>query len=167
MSGIGSHTLAVRGQTDSWITPREIIEALGVFDLDPCACIPQPWACAKRSYTTDDNGLHKPWGGRVWLNPPYGVQTGTWLARLADHGSGTALVFARTETAMFFRYVWPKCSALLFLEGRLHFCYPDGRRATGNAGGPSVLIAYGERDSQILANCGLSGKVLTNPLSRP
>ena len=36
-TGIGSHTRAVRGRTDDWLTPPEIIAALGRFDLDPCA----------------------------------------------------------------------------------------------------------------------------------
>ena len=62
------------GTTDSWITPPELIERLGPFDLDPCECIPQPWSCAERSYTEEDNGLMQPWDGLVWCNPPYGKQ---------------------------------------------------------------------------------------------
>ena len=40
--------------TNDWITPRWLIEALGQFDLDPCACIPQPWPCAARQFTIDE-----------------------------------------------------------------------------------------------------------------
>ncbi len=40
------------------------------------------------------------------LNPPYGEQTERWLAKLAKHGNGIALVYARTETKMFFDSVW-------------------------------------------------------------
>jgi len=58
---------------------------------------------------------------------------------------------------MFFENVWSKASALLFLKGRLHFHYVDGRRAAANGGAPSVLIAYGEQDAEILKNCGLPG----------
>ncbi len=81
----------------------------------------------------------------VWMNPPYGRQTATWLSRLAAHGSGIALVFARTDTRMFFDQVWPRASALLFLKGRLTFHYPDGSKPKDghNSGGPSVLIGYG------------------------
>lgn len=161
-TGIGSHTRAVRGQTDDWITPPEIITALGgsmSFTLDPCASLNQPWPCAKSHYDIVRNGLSPncPWRGRVWLNPPYGQQTGRWLERLADHGHGTALIFARTETEMFHRFVWERAAALLFLEGRLYFHTPDGKRANGNAGGPSVIVAYGESDSAILRRCGLKG----------
>jgi hypothetical protein len=147
-SGIGSHARTSEGLSDSWITPRWVIDALGPFDLDPCASIPQPWPCARRSLTIKEDGLGSKWEGRVFLNPPYGRQTGPWLDRLAAHGRGTALVFARTETAMF-QEVWRKADALLFLRGRLRFHWPDGSLA-GNAGGPSVLVAYGEKDVRLL-----------------
>lgn len=29
--------------TDDWISPRWLLDRLGEFDLDPCACDPQPW----------------------------------------------------------------------------------------------------------------------------
>lgn len=161
-SGIGSHTSAVRGQTDSWVTPKEIIDDLGPFDLDPCQCEPQPWPCAERAFTVETDGLSKPWAGRVWLNPPYGPATGSWLERLSEHGCGTALIFARTETKMFVRWVWERASALLFIHGRLHFCYPDGRKAKGNAGGPSVLVAYGDTDAACLRESGIPGSYVNN-----
>lgn len=104
--GIGGHQRAYEGATESWLTPPAIIQALGEFDLDPCACLHQPWPTAKGHYTIEDNGLLKAWAGRVWLNPPYGPETGRWLGRLAEHGNGIALVFARTETQMFFEHVW-------------------------------------------------------------
>ena len=91
---------------EEWLTPRHVIEALAPFDLDPCASIVRPWPTAAMHYTIEDNGLAKPWAGRVWCNPPYGSQTGRWLARLRDHGDGIALVFARTETRSFFDAVW-------------------------------------------------------------
>lgn len=87
----------------------------------------------------------QPWHGFVWCNPPYGKETTDWLNRMALHNNGIALVFARTETRMFFRYVWPKASCLLFMRGRLTFARPDGSapRLGANSGGPSVLIGYG------------------------
>ena len=155
--GIGGHTKPNNGRTNDWITPKEILAALGPFYLDPCACNPQPWRTADRMTDRFSNGLVCPWVGRVWLNPPYGSQIGDWMARIADHNRGTALVFARTETSWFVESVWGKASALLFLHGRLFFHYPDGRKAAANAGGPSVLVAYGESDAEILRTCSLRG----------
>ena len=116
-TGIGSHTRAVQGQTDCWLTPPEIIDALGPFDLDPCAAPGQPWTTAKHHYAPPQDGLQLPWFGRIWLNPPYGQQTGLWLDRLSRHGNGIALVFARTETAMFFEHVWGKVIGALVSGG--------------------------------------------------
>lgn len=149
MTAIGSHQSS-RARTTNWITPPHIIEALGPFDLDPCACETQPWPCAARSYTVADDGLNQPWHGRVWLNPPYGRETAAWLRKMARHNRGTALVFARTETAMFFESVWPRAWAVNFLEGRLAFYRPDGTHPNDDSGGPSVLIAYGREDAERL-----------------
>ncbi len=131
--------------TDTWITPKWLIERLGAFDLDPCAAIKQPWPCASQSFTEVDNGLLQQWRGMVWCNPPYGQQTALWLGRMALHGNGIALVFARTETRMFFQHVWPVASGILFLKGRLTFCCEDGipSKPGHNSGGPSVLVSYG------------------------
>lgn len=146
-----------RAQTHDWITPKFIIDHLGPFDLDPCQCHTQPWPCAAQGIVLPEDGLSRQWHGRVWLNPPYNTHAAAWLAKLARHGCGTALIFARTETEMFFAHVWRAAHAVLFLEGRLNFHFPDGRRADHNSGGPSCLIAYGEMDQERLRTSSLKG----------
>lgn len=79
---------------------------------------------------------------------------------MAEHGRGTLLIFARTETEAFHEFVWQRADALLFLRGRLHFHRPDGSRAAANAGAPSVLCAYGGEDAQRLAECDLAGRIV-------
>ena len=138
----------------------DILAALGPFDLDPCACMePRPWPTAEKHYTRIENGLTRFWHGRVFLNPPYGPPSVVtpWMRRMAAHRQGIALIFARTETALFHKQVFPVASALLFLEGRLFFHRRDGSRAQHNAGAPSVLIAYGPQDARTLKTCGLAG----------
>lgn len=156
-SGMGSHESSRMG-TDEWLTPPEIIGTLGPFDLDPCAATNRPWDTALIHYTKADNGLNQDWFGRVWLNPPYGRETGIWLARLAGHGNGIALIFARTETAMFFDHVWSKAKAILFIKGRLIFYNNEGIKASMNAGAPSCLVAYDDYSAGTLLTSGIEGR---------
>lgn len=176
-AGIGGHYSHKSG-TVEWLTPPEVIAALGPFDLDPCAPMQQPWPTAANTFTQIDNGLIKPWNGRVFLNPPYanGVIE-KWLARMAEHDFGTALIFARTETDAFFRHVFERATALLFMRGRINFHHgpghldkdgapiPVGKRAAGNAGAPTVLCAYGVQDADVLAACKIEGRFV--PLRIP
>lgn len=106
-----------------------------------------------------DNGLQQPWEGRVWLNPPYGNQTEKWMERMAGHGNGTALIFARTETASFHPWVWKHAAAVFFFRGRLSFYTKEGKKG-GPAGAPSVLVAYGAHDARVLESCGLEGHLV-------
>lgn len=163
---IGGHQSAV-ALKDEWLTPPHVLEALGPFDLDPCSPIDRPWPTAGQHYTALDDGLSKPWHGRVWCNPPYGLEAAQWLARCADHGDAMALIFARTETRMFFDHVWPKADAVLFLEGRLYFHHVNGTRAAANSGAPSVLVAYGANNAGVLKSCALPGKfVALSPIKQ-
>jgi phage N-6-adenine-methyltransferase len=159
---IGRHHSAAPQSVD-WLTPPSIIDALGgadSFDLDPCVSEGQPWRTAVAGFTRSDNGLLKPWHGRVWLNPPYtSIEVKAWLEKMAQHARGTALIFTRTETDAFFRHVWGQANALLFIRGRLHFHHPvTGERAKHNGGAPSVLCAYGRNDADVLANCDIEGQ---------
>jgi hypothetical protein len=140
-----------------WLTPPQYVTPLGVFDLDPCGA--PGHALARRTYLLEDgdDGLRDPWFGRVWLNPPYGKAMEPFLRRLADYGRGTALIFARTETATFHELVWGRASALLFLKGRVSFLDANGIKASANSGAPSVLVAYGEEDANALEASGLIG----------
>jgi hypothetical protein len=164
MGGIGSHQSA-KSQKDEWLTPPRIISDLGPFDLDPCSPIDRPWPTAEKHLTVNDNGLLQPWSGFVWCNPPYGLEAVRWLERMAMHNNGIALIFARTETDMFFRYVWEKATSVLFLKGRIHFHHVTGERAKANSGAPSVLIAYGRRADLRIHTCNINGQYvkLTQP----
>ncbi|MFA5187126.1 MAG: DNA N-6-adenine-methyltransferase [Patescibacteria group bacterium] len=159
---MGSHQSA-KMMNDEWLTPPALLRTLGIFDLDPCAPVVRPWPTAHHHMTRDDDGLSQPWFGRVWCNPPYGRKAEVWLQKLAKHGNGIALIFARTETDMFFSQVWEKADAVFFLRGRLFFYSVEGKRAPHNSGAPSCLVAYGQNNVQALENSGLDGILVYLP----
>ena len=71
---------------DEWLTPQNILSALGPFDLDPCAPINRPWDMAARHYTVADDGLSKPWAGRspeaTYMAGCVCCNAGPWLTRI-------------------------------------------------------------------------------------
>jgi hypothetical protein len=152
--GLSSHQSS-KMKNDEWLTPPEIIHALGDFDLDPCSPVARPWPTAHHHYTLEDDGLNKEWHGRVWMNPPFGQEAVKWMKKLSLHGNGIALIPARTETRMFFDWVWSSASGILFLRGRPHFHYVDGRRASFNSGAPICLVAYGATNAETLSRSSL------------
>jgi hypothetical protein len=162
--GMGGHQRAI-GATDEWLTPPSLVRDLGPFDLDPCSPVIRPWDTAAHHLTSEDDGLSCVWSGRVWLNPPYGQETGRWLAKLARHGNGIALIFARTETEMFFKWGWERAHAMLFVRGRISFHKVDGS-IRGNAGAPSVLIAYGVENAHVLERCKIVGAFVRLKIGR-
>src|ERR1700722_789264 len=108
-------------ETDQWLTPPLLIKACGPFDLDPCCPLEMPWRTAERNFSFPrEDGLMLPWGGTVWLNPPYGRSIGPWVERIALHDDGLLLIFSRTETRAFER-VWKTSKAMLFFYQRLSF----------------------------------------------
>lgn len=142
--------------SDTMLTPPWIIRALGEFDLDPCMGRPRPWNTAREMYCLEDgiDGQRATWDRykRIWLNPPYSSAR-DWAKKLSVQSNGVLLVFARTETQMFQRYVFPFATGLFFFEGRLNFYKPNGELATTRngkvapAGAPSILISYDNEHS--------------------
>lgn len=161
--GIGSHH-ATNGQYDTWLTPRAIVQALGIFDLDPCAApSPRPWPTAERHIELPEDGLAADWSKkRIWLNPPYGAAIGDWMRKMAVNGSGIAITFARTETEVWQKWVFPFSRGILFIGGRINFRLPDGTDPRKNAGAPSALIAYSAFDADVLRTSGISGWFVSN-----
>jgi hypothetical protein len=151
-----------------WLTPKYIIDALGPFDLAPCAppIERRPWNTAINHFSkeVDGDGLSKDWQGRVWLNPPYGRETFKWLAKLAEHKSGVALIFARTETAGFHKEIWEKAHGVFFFKGRLSFGVSGTGELKDRCNAPSCLVSYSHTDSTAihlaLISKKLSGRLL-------
>jgi hypothetical protein len=70
--------LEVSEETEGdYYTHPELIEAahltMGMVDLDPASCKEaNKIVCATRFFGAQQDGLQMEWGGKVWLNPPFG-----------------------------------------------------------------------------------------------
>lgn len=145
--------------TVEWLTPPELVKQLGSFDLDPCTPVHPPFVHARVNFTIQDDGLSQAWFGRVYMNPPYGKGMELWMERLKNHGNGIALIFARTETKLFFKHIWDDAHAILFVKGRIRF-YTVAGEQKGSPGAPSVFIAYGAENADLLEKSGIAGKFI-------
>lgn len=132
---------------DDYYTPPQVFEALRLtFDLDVCA--PPggvPWLPAARFYTKADDGLSKPWEGRVWMNPPYSQAT-AWVRRFIDHGHGVALV-SHAKSA-WHPELWAKADACA-----MPFAYFDF--VGGSIFMPVWFAAFGEECVEALHRVGV------------
>ena len=139
------HDLLTSSASSEHPTPQWLVDQLarefGTFDLDPCATAAN--AKAPRFYTRDQDGLSQPREGRIWLNPPYGREIGSWLRRAAQAGAEghlvVALVPARsTGTQWWIEAVGAASLPPRFLPGRL--VNPEtGRQWTI----PAALLVFG------------------------
>ena len=146
--------------SDEWQTPWEIVRALGEFDLDPCATSSN--TKGKRFYSADIDGLTQDWGQetRVWCNPPYSQPAlYQFCEKMAEHGNGILLIFARTGNKVWQEIIFPRATAVLFLRKRVRFIGPDGEPG-GSAGCDSALIAFGWENVAALEKCGIEGKLV-------
>lgn len=137
-----------------WYTPAWIFDELGLkFDLDPASPHDHESAVpAETKYTVFDDGLSKPWFGRVFINPPYGPTTGQWISRLVSHGHGIALVFSRTDTTWFHEAA-KSATAILFVSGRIDFIPGhENKHKKARSGAGTVFFAFGNDCAKALMN---------------
>lgn len=166
MSGLFGSALSQSGHKSvEWYTPAWVFDALGVeFDLDPASPHDmETFVPAAMKYTVFDDGLKKPWFGRVWMNPPYGPSTGLWMRRFVQHGNGIALVFSRTD-AGWFQEALQRASAVLFLSGRVEFI--PGREnlhKKSRCGAGTAMLAFGSENVAALQRLSDRGVFLVLP----
>jgi len=120
------HTQIDSGTTNDYYTPKFIFDALGVeFDLDVCAPFSGvPWIPARKHFNILDDGLVRPWIGRVWMNPPYSKPS-PWIDKFITHQNGIALIPA--SKANWFDLLWQKAEAIISMPPNLEFSRNDGR----------------------------------------
>lgn len=144
---MGGHQSGKKSTPESvtYVTPKELFEPLGPFDLDPCTPPIMPWDTAAIRFTEVEDGLKQDWFGDVWLNPPWGSgNIDPWLEKMAAYNRGMVLQPARTETGYFQEWVWNRARGLYFLFYRPHFYNIHGVRYKANCGCPVVYASYGK-----------------------
>lgn len=150
-----------KDRKEDWITPYNLVTALGYFDLDPCASNLQEGFYAENNYTIADDGLKKDWEGRVWCNPLYGRKTEPFIRKLAKHGNGIALIFARVDTKLWHDVIFKYADAIFVFKGRLKFWrwdYEIEKLVEGDsAGAGSCLIAFGKENVEAIKNADFEG----------
>jgi len=138
--------------SNEWYTPESLINKLDIkFDLDPATSVKANQIIkAKEIFTIEDDGLKQDWGSgkKIWLNPPYGKYTYTWLDKALketkDNKNEIAiLVFSRTDTT-WFHDLAIQFQQLCFMKGRLKFIKPDTMTSGSTAGAGSLLISSGD-----------------------
>lgn len=143
--------------TDEWYTPKELIDSLGAFDLDPCAPVTPLWKTAAVMYNKHDDGLKQNWGGRVWLNPPYSRPLiELFMRKMVEHNNGIALLFNRLDSAMMQDLILKKATSMKILRKRIRFYRPDGTQGESPGCG-SILFAFGEYNDKVLKDNKLDG----------
>jgi DNA N-6-adenine-methyltransferase (Dam) len=147
-----------------WYTPPECIaavrEVLGDIDLDPASNeYAQEVVGARRFYDAASDGLAQEWGGRVFLNPPYGRDCPKFVGKLFAEFEGgrvdaaIALLSGYSYDTQWFRPCWG--CLLCFGDGRLQFYDPLGE--PGRPSTASVFVYLGphwERFARVFGRFG-------------
>jgi len=131
---------------DEWFTPQYIIDALGPFDLDPCAPSHES-RIAPVTFTKADDGLTQQWFGMVWCNPPYSDPL-PFVLKMWLHNAGFLLVRASMETA-WMDWALMSTTCVLFPSGRIKFISKDGS-ASQVANHTNVILAFGKEAAKRL-----------------
>ncbi len=136
--------------TDNWLTPLDLVEVLGPFDLDPCCPKMMPWRTARQMVCLPNDGLTVKWHGRVWCNPPYSNPL-AWVEKMVDHANGIMLIPGKSPDTKWCQLAYTSATAVLFLRGRILFYTEKGDKSKGKWM-PNVLVAFGEFNAMMLKN---------------
>lgn len=131
-------------------TPQYIIDALGPFDLDPCANQRRNIAVKNWAIERGDNGLEKKWFGFVWCNPPFS-QKELWIQKMIEHGNGI-LILPERGSAPWFGPLAIEATKYFVMGKKINFI---GGPSSNNLG--SVLFPFGHKAIKRIEQSGLPG----------
>jgi len=132
-------------ESNEWNTPPQYISMVrevfgGTIDLDPASnAIAQQWISAISYYTIADNGLNFSWEGKIWLNPPYGIEIPRFIDKLlAEYHNGNieeAIVLVRPSISSAWYHLLVEKFAHCQVRKRIRFIRPDGTESKAPAHG--------------------------------
>jgi hypothetical protein len=131
---------------NEWHTPARYIElarkVLGEIDLDPASSkLAQKTVRAANFFALKDDGLTKPWHGRVWLNPPYSPkEIAAFVDKLCDELKAGRVSAAIMLTHNYTDSGWFQQAARLVAA----ICFPDTRVRFEDADGVPCSPTQGQ-----------------------
>lgn len=148
-----SYTKAEYTGENEWFTPQPWLErarkVLGEIDLDPAShAIAQQTVQAKRFFSAADDGLTRPWFGRVWLNPPYNrALLAPFVDKLVEEWTSgrveQAILLTHNYTdTEWFHTAAGAARAICFPSGRVKFLSPAGDECSPTQG--QAFFYFGE-----------------------
>jgi hypothetical protein len=153
---------------DDWLTPLGILDAaravLGGIDLDPASdAHANARVRARRFYSREEDGLRRPWFGRVWMNHPFSRSGNKlWPQKLvSEYEAGRVTAACMISFAATAENWFAPLMAFLqcYLQPRLAYCQRDGSPVKGATKGS--VVTYLGADLQAFHHhfCGL-GRVM-------
>jgi len=117
----------VSSKSNEWSTPWDFFNELNEefhFTLDPC-CTHENAKC-KKHFTIDENGLDQDWSNEVvFMNPPYGGNTRTWMEKAYNESLRGAivvcLIVSSTDRSYWHDFIFPKATQIRWVRGRIKF----------------------------------------------
>jgi ParB family chromosome partitioning protein len=159
---------------NEFYTPSHIIEiaraCMGGIDLDPASCaVANETVKATTFFDIKQNGLKRPWFGRVWLNPPYGRFSPPFVRKAV-----TEFKASRVEKAIFllkadhmttgwFNDAMHAEYIICLPRNRINFSSPNYDSSTSAMSG-SVIIGIGVDRERFKEFFGPLGKIAFAPI---
>ena len=152
---MGNPTLQDLPEKDTWETPDwltdGIAEAIGGFDLDPCAGPQTRIADHNWSIQRGEDGLKREWFGDVWVNPPFSDKE-AWLREAVDQTSfpdeGADRVFVltpdSTDVKSWFHSYCTMADYVWFSKGRVKFIDPETGEGAGQPSFGTAISVFGD-----------------------
>lgn len=141
-------------KNDCLQTPKWVYEALGEFDLDPCAGLDTTIAKTNWCIERGEDGLLRKWFGFWWTNCPFS-QKEDWIDKAFEWPNGI-MVLPERGSAPWFGPLVSRLGKYFVMGKKINYI---GGPSSNNLG--SVLLPFGEEAEKRIKGSGLPGHWVT------